>query len=216
MVDLDIIIKNYEKSLINDITFSKYLLGVIDNKNEMSLSVFRYAIENILKWNPIEVRDNLNEDIINSLKLSVFYKYINFPPELDKNKDYFYIAHLLYPSKITYNSDMYVYNKINDLILKNSKCKKNRKSKVQLMVLNDQVVLEKYIKTWLNINYSYLNAYEKYGIFSSKKIMEQYLKEEEIVNLINDTYDNPLDLINNIYHCEYLYNYYKFKEIMEE
>lgn len=88
------------------------------NKGELedrTLSLFRYVFEDLLQWTPYMIRDYISWDLIRWLKLDIAVNKIEFPVELDKNKDLFYIAHLLYPNLISYRRREYtlsLYNKV--------------------------------------------------------------------------------------------------------
>ena len=55
-------------------------------------SVFRFAFEDILGWTPEMVRDYTTPELMNILHLRKPLNRIEFPPELDKRTDLFYLA----------------------------------------------------------------------------------------------------------------------------
>ena len=69
MIENALIIKMYESTLINDVPFNRYYLKMCEDKNAMTITIFKYAIEELLKWTPEILRDNLNAEIIKSMKL---------------------------------------------------------------------------------------------------------------------------------------------------
>lgn len=80
------------------------LLSYSPVQNEaLALEVFRYAIEKIMHWSPMDAYYHLNNETIKLLKLASFAKQINFPPEFNPKTDYFYIVSRLYPDKIKIN-----------------------------------------------------------------------------------------------------------------
>ena len=86
-------------------SFAPYFFNYNADYNErMALEVFRYAIEDFLKWTPEEAKMYLNMEIVKMMKLDAIVRFIRFPAELDIEKDLFYIAHLLYPKRINFNS----------------------------------------------------------------------------------------------------------------
>lgn len=82
----------------NSSDFCKQKNTETNQKN--ALTIIRYAIEKILCWTPMEAKEYLNYDILVKLKLCPLLQYLSFPPELSKSKDFFYIAHLVYPNII--------------------------------------------------------------------------------------------------------------------
>ena len=62
-----------------------------------ALGLFKYAIESRLRWSPTEVRDYLTMEIIEDLKLTAVFRYIQFPNGLIPESSLFYIAWCLYP-----------------------------------------------------------------------------------------------------------------------
>ena len=82
---------------------------------DVVLEIMRYAFDYYLNWDPYDVRDNLNAEILDKLKLTRFMKYVEFPYELEKTRDFFYIAHLCYPNVIKYSirdAVLRVYRKV--------------------------------------------------------------------------------------------------------
>lgn len=85
-------------------SFSPYFFNFSPEYNErMALDVFRYAIEYYLNWSPKEASIYLDKDVLDMMKLTQILKFIRFPCELDPNRDFFYIAHLLYPKIIHFD-----------------------------------------------------------------------------------------------------------------
>lgn len=73
--------------------------------------ILRYAVEEYLRWSPYDMRDNLNRDVLEKLKLYHICKKhlaVDFPKEFDINKDYFYFAHICYPNTIKFDPDVVV------------------------------------------------------------------------------------------------------------
>lgn len=75
-------------------------------KQELALSIMRFAIENYLHWTPYDVKRYFSKTTLNKLKLNTLLQnYIHFPPEYSKDdEDLTYLAYLLYPSLFRLNS----------------------------------------------------------------------------------------------------------------
>ena len=60
----------------------------------------RYLFEAYLEWTPIQVRDCLTKEIIQLLKMEPLINRVPCPPELDRNRDFEFVAWYLYPETI--------------------------------------------------------------------------------------------------------------------
>lgn len=77
--------------------------------------VLRYAFERILHWSPYNVRDYFTPEVSRKLKLENCIDSVPFPVELDRTRDYFFVASWLYPDVIPYQKDriiLDIYNKV--------------------------------------------------------------------------------------------------------
>ncbi len=111
----------YKKHLLgNGMKFSQEIFKKPQNiyeDHDIALKLFRFAIEIFLRWTPEMTRTLLDREVIERMKLNTIYDaYIIFPSELDKNVDYWYISHLLYPKKFPYSEREYVI-KIYDQVI---------------------------------------------------------------------------------------------------
>ncbi len=99
-------------------TFSNTYFGPAREKSErMAIELFRMVVEIFLHWSPIDCKERMSWKIIEIMKLTDIYKYLPFPPYLDREKDYWYIAHILYPAEIPFSSrqlTIEVYKRILD------------------------------------------------------------------------------------------------------
>lgn len=57
----------------------------------------RYIFESYLEWSPTQVRDLLNMDIIHLMRMEAFINRVPCPPELERSRDFEYVAWFLYP-----------------------------------------------------------------------------------------------------------------------
>ncbi len=100
------LIMSYEDMLINQ--DRKHIKIVKRNGNKAegpnnAVTLLKYAFEEIYGWSPQMVYNFFTPEVAEWMELDICVKKIPFPPELDKNKDYFYVATYLYPDKIAYN-----------------------------------------------------------------------------------------------------------------
>lgn len=96
-----ILLHEYEEICLgNRRNFSNYFFSGSKYKEEKTaLSIIRYAIEERLHWTPNEMKEYFNKDIAKLLHLEEVIKHIEFPPELNPEKDFYYLAHKLYPKR---------------------------------------------------------------------------------------------------------------------
>lgn len=63
-----------------------------------ALAVIQYAFERYLKWPPNVIARRLDRDMMERLHLMTVVKYVKFPPEYSKERDFFYLVALVYPN----------------------------------------------------------------------------------------------------------------------
>ena len=100
------LIADYEQILLGR---KKYFAKTFFDKGAFisernAIMLFKYGFENQLRWSPEEVRDNITLDIItNKLRLGQVLRYVQFPPELIKYDNLWYLACMVYPNQIKYD-----------------------------------------------------------------------------------------------------------------
>lgn len=66
--------------------------------NELSLEVFRYCFEKLLRWTPEEVYHNVTKELMIQMHLyPLWKKQIVLPKNVSRNRDFYFIAYMLYP-----------------------------------------------------------------------------------------------------------------------
>lgn len=103
------VINEYEQVLIGNLPkIPPRLFQNEPSANEhLALSVFRYAIEKLLRWTPMEAYRLFSPAVIETMKLTQLLNYINFPTELTKDNTE-YIVYLIYPKEVPYDFAKYV------------------------------------------------------------------------------------------------------------
>ena len=190
---------------------STYFPYNADQNERLALEIFKYAIEKYLNWTPDETRLFLNAEIIKQMKLDSITRFLRFPPELDPKKDYFYIAHLMYPNIIRYNSKELILN-VYKKVLNGTLCKfpKEYMSGTRGLMCAGicfQYMLEQYFQfSCIEELYSYFASLEGW----------KALKKYRLSSVCNLMFDSPLDYLNESLNekqrNEFLYRYYKFDE----
>ena len=94
------LLNEYEDILLgNRKVFSDQFFGVDRPESQRNaLAVMQYAFERYLRWPPNVIARRITKEMIMQLHLNTVIKYIKFPPEYSKERDFFYLVVLLYPN----------------------------------------------------------------------------------------------------------------------
>jgi len=207
-----IVLCEYDQILIGKKkSFAPTYFPFNDEQNEkLALDVFKYAVENYLEWTPEETKMYLNADIIKQMKLNFVTRFIRFPAELDPKKDFFYIAHLMYPDKIKYNTKELILN-VYKKVLDGTLCKFPKEYKegargFMCAGVCFQYMLEQY--------FQFSGIEELYEYFASSNGMKA-LKQYRLASMCSEMFESPLDYLHeslpNRQKNEFLYRRYKFE-----
>lgn len=189
------IISDYKKLFLNEhgINLSTSYFCYNDyNNHKLALVLFRFAVEDILMWKPADIINNLTLNTIKELHLLVAYKYLIFPEELNKQKDCYYVAHLLYPNEIPYStrdSVILSYQKV--LSQETGKFSKNFFSGPE-GELRACICLQHLIKAYL----SFSSIEEIYYYFSTAKALPT-LKQYRLAAVCSEYFDSPLEFVHS-------------------
>lgn len=156
-------------------------------------SVFRFAFEDILGWTPEMVRDYTTPELMNILHLRKPLNRIEFPPELDKRTDLFYLAWMMYPDTIHINQKqlvLRVYEKVRQGIV--MKFPKNFFSEANGL-LNANICLQYAI----NRDLVFKNIQELYEYFSDRLQAVAFLKECKLYAPCCEFYEYPIDYLHH-------------------
>ena len=89
---------NYDNIIIGkQNNYSKTLFGtdkVMCQKN--ALEIIRYAFTKYLRWQPEYISKHMTKELMEKLHLQYLMRYIEYPLEYDKSKDYFYLVSLVF------------------------------------------------------------------------------------------------------------------------
>ena len=81
-----------KRDSFSDSYFSKESVASSNN----ALTVMRYAFKHYLRWSKEAVAEKLDTALMKKLHLLGLMKFIDYPIEYDKDKDYFYLANLVF------------------------------------------------------------------------------------------------------------------------
>lgn len=180
------------------------------------IALMRYFFEDILGWNPSEVERYASYDIIRRMHLDKIYDKIEFPPELNKATDLFYLAHILYPSFIEVDRKaiiLAVYKKV-----LSGKLKKFPKN---FFFLADS---ENYLFNCLNHaieeNLFFGSAEELYSFFADKDKADPFLEKVRLSTPCRDLYGGlPVAMLHDYLpedqKDESYYSFFKLMSVLE-
>ena len=84
-------------------------------KEKDALMVIQYSFEKLLRWPPDVIVTYLNPDIVKMLHLQRPIAKVNFPAELDPERDLFYLAQAVYPQQIRFSKQktvLHIYQRV--------------------------------------------------------------------------------------------------------
>lgn len=217
MTNKSAVITEYEDILLGHReNFSKYYFSFGNYQNQnTALDIFRYAFEKLLKWRPEEVRDSITMELLSKMKLDLILGYIRFPSELNRDTDLYYIAHLMYPTKIKYTTRDLVLTCYHRLLNKDiNRYPKSFFSGEQGM-LYASICLQDVIFNKITYN----TIEDLYALFSDTSNVMKILKKNYIDHPCKVLFGTPLDYLHMSLpeknRDELLYNFYHFQNLFK-
>lgn len=61
--------------------------------------LLQFVFVEVLGWTPSMIHDYISKELISMLKLDMIVKKVDYPPELDRDKDLYYISNICYGSR---------------------------------------------------------------------------------------------------------------------
>nr|WP_303182444.1 hypothetical protein [Lachnoclostridium phocaeense] len=180
------------------------------------IDLLKYVFEDLLHWTPSMIMDFTTKELLDQLHLTRIIRRLEFPPEIDPEKDLFYLPVLMYPDKLGVSKRdlvLRVYQKL--LAGKLSKYPKN-------FFLNKDgdinacICLQYAINTDLQLE----SIEDLYAYFSDKSKCSKFLHEHKLYNACREIYEYPIDFLHDSLPTEQqeelLYRYYRFKTVFED
>lgn len=205
------VIAEYEQILIGNLEgFSPRYFQRKSLRNEkVALAVYRYAIEELLEWTPVDADRFFSLTVADRMKLTPLLLYIDFPPEIiDVQGKITYVLHLLYPQQIHYDFRGYVIEIYTEVL------QGKRKYPRDFMyghkgLLRAEICLQ-YI---LNKEMVFESKESLYEFFTSGNIYG-FLKKKKLYQLYRSFFAKPLDYLHESLpeeiRNEFLYQFYNF------
>lgn len=207
------LLNEYEDILIgNRKVFSDQFFGAGKPESRRNaLAVLQYAFERYLKWPPNVIARRMTKELIAQMHLHTVIKYIKFPPEYNRDRDYFYIVALLYPNfKITRRQRItYVYkNVLEKKILKFPKDYFFGEEGIVRALVCMQYLLTDILQAEIS------SPVDAYALFASEYGLA-CLRKYKLLNICDELFQTPVDFIHMALPDDsrdpFLYVYYKFQ-----
>lgn len=193
----------------SDAFFGKESIASANN----ALQVMRYAFTRYLRWSPDAIKEKMTKELMEKLHLLELMKYIDYPIEYNKNRDYFYLVSLVFRSgKLTMrDKTVHTYERV--LSGEQTKYPKDYFSGSDGYV-RAGICLQYMINHY--ISFSSFN--ELYSIFSTEEGYA-YLKQYKLLNACKEIFDTPVDFLHfSLPYSQknkFYLNYYRFKFLRE-
>lgn len=183
----------------------------------LALSVFRYAIEKVLGWSPNDAYHYLNAEVIQLLKLKMFIRYIEYPPEFDPQKDFFYIVVKLYPTVFKISAKertLSVYQRLLN--------KEISKLPKRFIEGRDGEMRALFCLRYAINNYGHFkNIEDLYRAFAGSE-GRAFLREVRLTQVCNTLFELPIDYLHESFAPEdqdansFLYSYWRFRAYVQK
>lgn len=210
-------IYNYDEILIgNETRFSGHFFEEKtahgnNSARETALSVLRYAIEDLLRWTPRMMVECFNWDVVKTMKLTRIMEalYKTVPVQLDKKRDCYWYAHLLYPDEVIIRDEDLTIKTYRDLL--DDKLNKFPKGFLEGDGGEDRIRL--CLLYYLGQYFPVRSIEELYQRFAQEG--NKILKVAKLDGARRAHFDHPLDFLHSCLpdsqKDEFLYHYYRFR-----
>ena len=184
---------------------------------ENALTVLRYAVEDLLKWTPKMMTELFDGEVIKKMKLEKVILTLSkdFPVQLNKKRDYWYYAHMVYPEKIPVDDEALTIKTYRDL----ASGKISRLQKGFLEGDDGEVRICLCLQYVLNM-IAPASIHGLYVEFSDTPKANKLLAKWKLHTALRSYYKYPLDYLHNAIPAqqrdEFDYRYYKFKAIRDD
>lgn len=165
-------------------TFFQY--GELGNER-VALTVFRYAIEKLLRWSPEEAQKFFNYDTAKLMKLAPLYKYIRLPSDVFP-EDTEYILYLLYPDKVRYDIAKYAIRIYEKVVSGEMRYPKDYMYGY-IGMLRARICFQYSLKR----NGKVFETDEDYYDFFSSKEGDRYIRDNCLIQLYKGFYSTPVE-----------------------
>ena len=210
------LIEQYEEILLNQRKkFDCYFFSkAVASQAETNLLIlFKYFIENIMKWTSEEAIMYLDDNLAKQFKLFDLFKYIAIPENFH-NEKYMYILSILYPKIFKYDEKQIILKTYKNILKKGEKIPKNFfygiRGRERACLCLAYVINTYFYVTDIKILYK--------DFFSQN--INSVLKKYSLYECCKQHFQSPLQFL----HCTlpdeqkdtFLFNYYRFMQNNEK
>lgn len=212
------VIYEYEQVLIGNLrTIDKYYFSgrSSDTNSRTALMLIRYVTETYLQWSPQKLCDCLTIDILKKWKLTGYLKYIQYPDDLHKERNLWYIAHLIYPQQIPVN-DKDICVRIYSQLL-SGQVQKFPKGFFSGASRMNRVC---YCLDYAIDHYTNFKSVEEMYEFFGTPLCVKFLRQYNLYSYMRETFETPVVALYLILPKEqdipFLFQYYRFWQAFNE
>ena len=209
------ILSEYEDVLIGKrANFSSMYFSEKKNNN-VALSLLDHVFRNMLEWSPKDVRDHITPELLSRLHLKRVVTSLDFPNELQKTKDLWYLAHLLYPENIDYNRTKYLLS-IYSAVLSG---KKSKFPKNFFGGSDAEFIVALCFNEAINKKCPNYSLKELYALFTDPVKADKFLTKAKLKQSYIYYYDSPFELLHESVPDSslnnFFYEYTVFRKALE-
>lgn len=191
--------------------FSSMYFNFSDSTNElMALSVIKYAIEHFLKWKPNEAYNMLTKKVLKQLHLSSLLTYIEFPIELNKTSDIWYVVHKIYPQHFPLSKRRLITTLMSRIV----SGERNKIPSDYFFCEDGELRACVCLQYVLENFFVFRSIEDMYKFFADNKEVHKVLVQYRLRNVYSLFYDSPLEFLHialpEDQKNEFLYQYYSF------
>lgn len=186
-----------------------------DAKEEDALAIVRYAVTDILGWTPEEALYGMNEEIMKQLRLDKIITYVQYPRDINKNKDYAWMIHRAFPKETSYcpkDQVLEMYKR-----LQNSNIDRFPK---RVFVGNNGIEkLSVLLNDYISKNIPAFTISELYEYFSKFGEANKALRKAKLYYAYKDFYNTPLEYLHEALgenSDNFLYHHYQYLNTLTE
>lgn len=161
-------------------------------KEADALAVVQYAVTGVLGWSPKKAFEDFNGDVVDSLKLKPVIKHIQFPRNLNPNKDYWWIISKIFPSQVEYSKE----NRVLEMYKRVLRGEMGQFPKSVFNSEADNVILDNLLHYYISNHLKVTSKDELYNLFSQKTKAVSVLKDAQLYNVYKSRYHSPLDWLH--------------------
>lgn len=210
MENLSKLLREYDDMLIGkrDSFSDRYFKKNGRDNERNALFVMKYAFEKYLKLKPEALERVLDKELMEKLHLTSLMRFIKYPPEYSKTKDFFYLTTLIYERFSLSFRDRTIHMYENVLNGSLSKYPKDYFNGSEGMV-KAGICLQHMI----NHNLISYDMNDLYHLFATQRGYDM-LQDNKLLKICRELFETPVDFLRFTYPHDsaddYFYHYYKF------